>query len=91
MNEKGRCSALGGLFAVVRTAAAAGRKVYERLSYLPGLFLFFSLVYQPVRFRNYFYVPPSKAGPRNGARACACTRVAARKEPALNYAICAFY
>lgn len=66
MNEKGRCSALGGLFAVVRAAAATGRKLYERLSISPrGLFLFFnffflSLVYQSLRFRNYFYVPAVK-------------------------------
>lgn len=37
MNEKGRWSALGGLFAVARAAAATARKVYERLSYLSRL------------------------------------------------------
>lgn len=59
--------ALGGLFAVfARAAAATARKVYERLSYL-SLSLFLSLVYQPLRFRNYFYVPSSKAGPRHHA------------------------
>lgn len=68
MNEKGRCSALGGLFAVARAAPATVRKVYERLSYLLRLFFFFfSLVYQSLRFRNYFYVPSSKAGPRDDA------------------------
>lgn len=41
MNEKGRCSALGGLFAVARAAPATVRKVYERLSYLLRLFFFF--------------------------------------------------
>lgn len=30
-------------------------------------FFFFSLVYQSLRFRNYFYVPSSKAGPRDDA------------------------
>lgn len=57
MNEKGRWSALGGLFAVARAAAATARKVYEL-----SLPLSLSLVYQSLRFRNYFYVPSSKAG-----------------------------
>lgn len=40
MNEKGWCSALGGSFAVVRTAAATGGEFYERICWT-----FFSFVF----------------------------------------------
>lgn len=40
MNGKGWRSALGGLSAVVRTAAATGRKLYEHLSRIRPLFRF---------------------------------------------------
>jgi len=42
MNEKGWRSALGGSFAVVRTAAATGEEFYERIcwTFFPFVFLF---------------------------------------------------
>lgn len=54
---------LGGLFAVVRaTRQNSLRAPLISLGHF-SFFFFFSLVYQSVRFRNYFYAPSSKLCP----------------------------
>lgn len=74
MNEKGRWSALGGLFAVARAAAATARKVYERLSYLSRLLppsLSLSRI-SVVAVSKLFLRPVVKGWPR------ACTEIITR-------------